>query len=213
MLKTTFLLAVLCICSSVYAQNQVPTEEPIVPPKNTYVRKFRSITDTYYGFPNIFALFFRPIAAVSGATGVSVKSLGPTGAKYEFMITDNFGIGADANYSNIVVSFQKTNSKGVNYTYKVSSPALRTMIGFNIHKVKKKKWDFYSALKFGYYDRSIKFETDDPDYVAPKLNWPLHLAMRIETGLRYFPTRFTGIHFNMGFLGSAFLNLGVSQVF
>jgi len=220
--KPLFKLIIVCVCFATMqgkAQNtpSVPTSttEPVVTSDKKYVRKFKSITDSYYGFPNIYAIIFRPLATLKGATGVEVKSIGPTGIKYEFMITDKFGIGTDINYSLISVSFTKPKGDSTNtsYSYKVSSPAFRSMLAFSFHKSKKKKLDWYSSIKIGYYNRSIKIESTDPGFKAPSLDWPLPIAFRLEGGFRYFPTRFTGIHFNMGILGSALFNAGVSQVF
>ncbi len=212
--KLLLVLAISCIFLSHFKVSAQFDQQQ--PEQKKCIKKYKSITDTYYGFPNLYALIFRGIATTSSSIGVHVSSIGPTGAKYEFMLTDNFGIGVDANYSNINVSYtdQKKDSSGTikTYSYKLSSPAVRSMIGFNFHKVKE-KIEFYSAIKIGYYYRSIKFTTDDPTFKVPSLSWPLPMAFRMEFGFRYFPVPFIGIHFNMGFLGGALFNAGVSSKF
>ncbi len=215
-------LALLCaVCSFLGSIAQVEPNkpaatEPTATPKR-YVRKFKTITDPYYGFPNLYALVLKPVAIFSGVSGVSVRSLGPTGAKSEFMITDKFSMGIDANYSNVTVSFtmNKKDTGGVQrtYMYKVSSPAVRSMVSFSLHSGTKQKFDVYSSFKIGYYKRTIKFETDDPGYKAPVLKWPYSLALRIESGFHYFPSRFFGFHGNFGLGGGALFNLGVSSLF
>src|SRR5438046_2266304 len=55
------------------------------------IKKFKTLTDTYYGYPNFFGYILQ--LAVPHATTVS--SIGPTGGKVEFLLTDKFGIGTD----------------------------------------------------------------------------------------------------------------------
>ncbi|MGZ3865821.1 MAG: hypothetical protein ACXVNR_05160, partial [Bacteroidia bacterium] len=91
------------------------------------IKQGTMIIDAYYGFPNLYASTLKRV--YSAYSGISVSSFGPVGGKFEYLITDKFGVGVDCNYSTLKVTFTDnyTNSSGnvTAYHETVTSPALR----------------------------------------------------------------------------------------
>ena len=55
------------------------------------------IVDLYYGFPNIGKSFWDAVAIDGEVNSTRATGLGPMGARFEYMVADNFGVGVDFN--------------------------------------------------------------------------------------------------------------------
>ncbi len=197
-------------------QNVPKEKEPQKPEK--CIKKFKTLTDTYYGVPNLFG----PILLLYAGKGSHLSSIGPTGAKFEFLLTDDFGIGTDINYSTASAKWTEMKTDEANnsviYDHKLSSTAFRSMLSLNFHFSVKKKVDWYTSFKGGYYKRSFSYTSNDPNAVMPKIdgiwttnNW--HAAMRWEIGCRLFLTKFLAMNFSFGLGGGPLVSSGVSSKF
>jgi hypothetical protein len=200
-------------------QQQKPEEKEPEKPKKC-IKKFKSLTDTYYGVPNLYGFILAAEATNENSLSKSFSNIGPTGAKYEFLITDNFGLGVDANYAYSSITWKEkhvdANNNPVTYSYKATSGALRSMLGFNFHYATKKRVDWYSAFKVGYFSRTFSYTSDAPNYIPPSpslfWNW-WHPAFRLETGVRLFIAPFLAVNFNIGLGGGPLIAGGVSSKF
>lgn len=179
------------------------------------VRKFNSITDTYYGFPNLATVILRGayVADVSTA-GVDFNSIGPTGIRSEFMLTDKFGVGIDAFYSSTVLNYKRySDVDSIYYNDKASYTRFQSLFMMNLHYGGGDKLDVYSSLAVGYASRKLKYETNDPNYHGKEsvgINFPV--GFRISTGMRYMFTRFIGVNAAIG-IGGPLLSFGVTAKF
>lgn len=182
------------------------------------IKKFKSLTDTYYGYPAVFGYIMQLF--VDHNTNLSM--IGPTGGKYEFLLTDKFGIGTDVNYTTSSISWLETktdvNGKNISYNHNFSSTAFRSMATFNFHFHTRKKVDWYTSLKGGYYGRTYKYVSDDPTSKPPKIDqiWvsnDWHVAFRYEFGVRIFLAPFLALNFQMGIGGGPIFASGISSKF
>jgi hypothetical protein len=215
MKKITIFLAMICTLNfSVKAQDE-----------SSAVHKGTSLIDVYYGGPNLYGAIFKSLvesAAKSnnnnngGITNVSGSGSGFIGGKYEYLLTDIFGIGVDFNYSTYTVKFQElttdNNGTPVIYHYSYTTPAIRAMVGFNFHFVHAANIDVYGAVKTGYYNRTTSFTSDQPGYNFTFTSL-IPVAFRLETGMRYFFTPNVGVHANIGIGGGPIAVGGVSLKF
>ena len=198
MKKNTILLAILCLFN--------------LNSNAQCVQKGNSLIDLYWGGPNLYAAIFRTAVTNQNSTNITVSSWGQVGAKYEYMLTDIFGMGLDVNYSSFSVSFRDLNTANI-YTYKYTSPDFRAMLGFNFHFVHADKIDAYAAIKTGYLNRTFTATSNDPNFTAQSVNFPIPVALRIEAGMRYFFTETVGLHVNIGIGGGPIAAGGLALKF
>lgn len=189
------------------------------PKSDKCIKKFKTLTDTYYGYP----AFYGYIMQLFVDHGTIVKMLGPTGGKFEVLLTDKFGIGTEVNYttSSILWDNIKQDAAGNNIRYhcKYSSTAVRSMMSFNFHFATKKRVDWYTSVKAGYFTRSYKWDNGgDKTAEEPKIDpiWKSndwHVALRWEIGCRLFLAKFMAVNFSFGIGGGPIVSSGASSKF
>ena len=219
MKKTLFIIT--CAFLSHYNLNaQVPVDSAFYANniRLTCLHPGNSLVDAYYGFPNMFALIFKTVFINGQSKDISATSVGPMGGKYEYLLTDEIGLGAEFNYSSFALIFSRSGvnsyNKPVIYHDVYTSPAYRVLLGVNYHFINSNNLDIYIAGKIGYYHRDIIVTSDDPKFIPVSVNIPSNpVAVRMELGLRYFPISFLGVHANFGFFGGPLVAGGVSVKF
>lgn len=178
------------------------------------VRKMNSITDTYYGFPNLISTILKTAYQNSGSTQTNfdIGSVGPAGLRSEFMLTDKFGVGVDAWVSNTSISYRDIGSDNLEYDYKVSYLRVLSLFMMNVHFGDSDNLDLYASFGAGYASRKLKFTTDDPNYEDDSFTTPIPVAVRAAFGMRYFFIPNMGVNAAIG-LGGPLLSFGVTAKF
>lgn len=184
------------------------------------------ITDPYYGFPNFGGYFLRAISEASGVEGFEFGGAGPTGLRTEFMLTDRIGLGADAIYSNLHLSYTQTDSVYDGNTdtwtttktdFRRTMNRLRVHVRINFHfNVDNPNLDMYWGIAagtnkryFGLEKNGVKVDASDDDFWS----FPaLPFSMRTCWGMRYYFLRNVGFNLEIGF-GGPLISTGISTRF
>lgn len=172
---------------------------------NLAAKKGDFIVDGYYGFfdfsdPRIFGapwwfVGFRNIDEASH------RSIGPIGARAEYMVTDMIGLGMEFNYS----AHYATWIEGA-YSYEYSVTRIRAFPRFNIHFSNSEKLDAYVGAGLGYRDLVRSFSSDDPNHQNKTMPAVFPIALRFGIGVRYFFTDHIGLGLEFGLGGGAVFN-------
>lgn len=167
--------------------------------------------DVYYGFPNLTGSLAKSLSTDSELT---VKSLGPIGGKFEYMVSDKMGVGLESNFSKTSFTYTEYDDyDSTNYEYTSSITSLRFMPRWNIHFGSSDSFDGYFGIAAGYLSRKYEWESTDPDYQAESISGLFPLAMRLAVGGRYYFTDNIGLHMELGIGGGAIIHGGLSMKF
>jgi outer membrane scaffolding protein for murein synthesis (MipA/OmpV family) len=167
--------------------------------------------DVYYGFPNLTGSLAKSISTDSELT---VKSLGPIGGKFEYMVSDKMGVGLETNYSSTTVTYTEFDSfDSTNYEYNWSITSIRFMPRWNIHFGSSDNFDGYFGIAAGYLARTYKDSSTDPNYTSTSISGAFPFALRLAVGGRYYFTDNIGLHMELGFGGGALIHGGFAFKF
>ncbi|MFM7723701.1 MAG: hypothetical protein ACKO7O_02820 [Bacteroidota bacterium] len=161
-----------------------------------------------------------------------VGSMLSYGGRFEYMMSDNVGVGADVNYEVSGFSYkfedvaydangnpmQDANGDFLytNYTTKYSAKKLRAMFRLNYHFVQSEKVDMYSSFAGGYKNVNRASETNptNTSITDAQLNGALiPVAFRIAVGAKVYFTQNIGAHVELGAFGGGLLQAGLSVKF
>jgi hypothetical protein len=181
------------------------------------VLKGNFMIDLYYGAPNIgknLAQNFVGPGMIYDAN--SVRGIGPAGARIEYMLSDNFGIGVDLIYNSTLFdilydSLNQDNTVYTTYTGTVAMERLRVHLRFNYHFELTDKLDVYTGLGAGTNTRMWSVKSDQPGFTF-KRTTPVTLlpvSMRAAFGMRYYFAPNIGVNAEIG-LGGPFVSAGLS---
>jgi outer membrane protein W len=164
----------------------------------------RMCFDLYYGFGSTSKAFVKEMAGTEGR----FKSIGALGGRFEYMASDNVGIGVEANYLLHEATWNSNDGNNYDYTYGVRR--IRFMPRINYHFGNSDAFDAYVGVGAGY--RSIVRYTNstDPNYDPTELEGILPVAMRLAFGARYFFTENIGLHMEFGLGGGNIIHYGLS---
>ncbi len=174
------------------------------------------VFDTYYGFPNLYTAVFETAYASSVTNNsMSVKSIGPVGGRFEYMVSDRVGLGLDIGFNNSKISYNEQdvdqNFNPVTYNYNFSTQKLGVMATFNYHFLQNAdKFDLYGVFGIGYGNRSYTYESTNPNYVATTIKLPIPIASRLGIGMRYLFTDHLGVNLGLGLGQGGLVNAGLS---
>jgi len=161
----------------------------------------------FYGSPSIGTLLVKSVYLQEDNIGdaeVNFSYLGPVGGKFEYMVTDEFGIGVEASYSiiNLEVwdSFDRT---------ELTLTKFRIMPRFAYHVAAGEMIDFFFSGGVGYRHSSYSFTSSDviDDEVDNALTGLLPMTLRINTGVSFYVTKHLALTGELGF-GGGYLLLG-----
>lgn len=144
------------------------------------------------------------------------------GGRLEYMISDNFGIGADVNYEVSGFNFDyddidTATNQMTQFNYDYTAKKLRAMFRLNYHFVQTDRMDAYAGFAGGYkyvsrmaYEENIstgqRTELDGPGALIP-------VAIRLSVGTRFYFTDNIGAHVELGAFGGGLLQFGISAKF
>ena len=178
--------------------------------------KGNMIIDAYYGGPNLYTTSVKGFYNDNSYYhDLKVSSIGPVGARFEYLLSSLIGLGVNINYANTAVTATtgSLSYNGNQYDYKASFPRLRMMGTFNLHLGKNEKFDPYFLFGLGYSTAPFKFESTDPSLPTINVKNPVPLVFRSEFGMRYFFTDNFGLHVQFGLGGGPLLGGGLSLKF
>ena len=207
MKKLTILTGILCMsAASLFGQTT----------------KGNVIVDVYGGAPNWGNVLFKALQSDS-ATNSGFKTNGGAlsyGARVEYMMADNFGLGIDANYevSGFGFNYQKQDqSSGAILTHRFDYTAtkIRAMVRMNYHFAQTELVDAYLGVGAGY--RNVTRKTvDSGSYDSGNLNLGSGInpiAFRVAVGSRFYFTDMLGGMLEFGIGGGGIIQFGVSAKF
>jgi hypothetical protein len=174
------------------------------------VEKENFLFDAYYGYGTLVSLIAKAVSTTTSPVKISV--LGPAGIRGEYMISDNFGFGADMQYNSFRIRWTEEQVDGFGttnqYFYDYNWQRFRIMPKASVHFGKDENFDGYASFFGGYTHHVFKFNTNDP-YYNPSVSFS-GLAFRIALGGRYLFTKHFGMFGEIGFFGGALIHGGLS---
>ncbi len=216
-MKKTFLFTALL---SLFVVNGVFAEGPKKPAGDggDAMEQGKFAIDLYYGFPNLWTAVLKNAYENSGSTqtNFSIKGFGPVGGRFEYMVSDNVGLGAEVNYSTTSVEYTDVVTSGAHpgiYDYRFAYNRLRIMGAFGLHFGQSENFDAFWAVRAGYAGRTYTQTTTDPDYSAINVKGLSPLAFRTAIGVRYFFTDNIGLNAEIGIGGGPLMTAGLSFKF
>lgn len=188
---------------------------------NKCVSQGNFLIDGYYGYPYVVGKVLKNLSDRDD-NGIEISSARNTnhiGGKFEYMLSDHFGIGADytfARVTNYINTLDYTSETGqykiVRGSYKESLTKQRVLVRMNIHFGTTSAIDPYVSFGVG-YKQSI-YKNDFPlDFPINNVNINLiPISFRAAIGMRWFFTDGIGLNVEGGFGGPA-IQGGVSVKF
>ena len=194
----------------------------------TPVEQGNFIIDGYAGIPNwANAILYNNVEPDENQSNVQDYKVNGSmlsyGGRFEYMVADNMGVGADINYE--VSGFNYDYDAFTGYdgsgnpiysTYNIDYRAkkLRIMARLNYHFVQNDRVDVYSGFAGGYKSVNRVTETTDPNYNDSELNGALiPVSFRLAIGTRVYFTNNIGAMVELGAFGGALFQFGLSAKF
>lgn len=194
----------------------------------TPVEQGNFIIDGYAGIPNwANAILYNNVEPDENQSNVQDYKVNGSmlsyGGRFEYMVADNMGVGADINYE--VSGFNYDYDAVTGYdgsgnpiysTYNIDYRAkkLRIMARLNYHFVQNDRVDVYSGFAGGYKSVNRVTETTDPNYNDSELNGTLiPVSFRLAIGTRVYFTNNIGAMVELGAFGGALFQFGLSAKF
>ena len=211
MKKTVFILAsVLMLSTNVLFAGSKPSGGG-----GNLMEEGKNAVDLYYGFPNLWTAVLR--SAYENTSGIqtnfSVTGFGPIGGRFEHMMSDKIGLGAEVNYSTTSVKYTEATTTGTTagiYDYRFSYTRIRIMGAFALHFGQSEHFDAFWAVRAGYSSKTYSQSTTDPNYTSISVKGLSPLAFRTAIGVRYFFTPNVGLNAEIGIGGGPLMTAGVS---
>lgn len=148
------------------------------------------------------------------------------GSRFEYMVSDNVGVGADINYEMSGFSFtfddqvyapDGTPMGGLTaYQVQYTAKKIRAMFRLNYHFVQSEKVDMYTAFGCGYkhVNRVLDTNPRHPDFLdANSIGAFVPVSFRIAIGTKLFFTQNVGAHVELGAFGGGLLQAGLTVKF
>ena len=184
------------------------------------------IIDPYAGIPNwansiLYSNYDGTNSSVSNYKVVG--GMLSYGGRLEYMIADNFGVGADVNYEVSGFEYDYVDStynagsgtySTATYHDKYAAKKLRIMARLNYHFVQNDRVDAYTGFAGGYRNVNRSWESSNPNSVDDETNTTLiPVAIRLAIGTRVYFTENIGAHVELGLGGGAIFQFGLSAKF
>jgi len=190
--------------------------------------------DPYIGYPNLYNLTIYSNYNGNLPNPTDYKNIGGSfsyGARLEYMVSDNVGIGADINYivSGFTLNFESytfdangnyiQDANGyvmTTYSHEEKIQTFRSMFRINYHFVQSNKIDLYAGFGAGVKKVKQIYETNPknlmyPDEINNKALIPI--TSRLALGMKVFFTQNIGAHVELGAFGGGLLQAGLSVKF
>lgn len=157
------------------------------------------IIDGFYGYPYYNGVILK---ALFQNTVGNVRNINHLGAKVEYMVTDQIGLGVEFTYANASVSYRDSLYR----TYTAGVSKLRILAKMNFHFATDANIDPYFTVGAGI--KQTTFYDNSPNGVEWSGNL-FPVAIRLGVGMRYFFTDVVGVNAEIG-LGGPLMQGGVS---
>lgn len=194
----------------------------------TQVGQGNFIIDVYAGIPNwANSILYNNVDADESQSNVQNYKLNggllSYGGRFEYLLADNFGVGADINYEVSGFNYDYDSQTGfdglgnpIYSTYNVDYRAkkLRIMARLNYHFIQNDRLDVYSGFAGGYKSVNRATVTTDPNFNDSELKGALiPVTLRLAIGTRVYFTDNIGAMIELGAFGGALLQFGISAKF
>ncbi|MCX6192303.1 MAG: outer membrane beta-barrel protein [Flavobacteriia bacterium] len=201
---------------------------------NAQIMQGNFIIDPYIGIPNWANSLFYGQYDGSSTSVSNYKTVGGAlsyGGRFEYMIADKVGVGADVNYEVSGFSFDYTDyqydASGAviyvngdpqfrSYTDKYTAKKLRAMFRLNYHFFQSDKVDVYTGFAAGYKSAKREYTTEPSNPMstnesADKALVPI--STRLAIGTKIYFTQNIGAHVELGVFGGGLIQFGLSAKF
>ena len=164
--------------------------------------------DLYHGLPQHTGILFRAISSVTVDETVEIKTLGNLGLRFQYYLAPKFALGIDANFTN--------RSATINYALtgfeeKIQQTVIRAMLRTSWEFVKSGGFEMNWNNSIGLRNASWNWSATDPDLtINTDWNGGVPIAFRSALGFRYMFTENVGLNLEVGVLGGALLNGGLT---
>ena len=172
------------------------------------------VVDVFYGGPNLWSGILTSFYTNFNTIDIGLHVIGPIGARGEYMLTDQIGLGLDLIYASNSIAWSEEDffTPGGYLNYKLSVTRMRITPRLNYHFSTYDDFDFYAVAGAGYKHTQYVFDIDDPYYNGQNATAILPVSIRLAIGARYFITEKAGIAAEIG-IGSALATFGATFKF
>lgn len=193
---------------------------------NAQVEQGSILFDAYYGFPNSTVSLYK--GSITN-TDAEIRGIGGTGFRFEYMTTDNLGIGIDFNYTYGSAEYSDTDTVTVYnpttmqnedslYSYSVSRSVtkIRAMFRLNYHFVQTDVVDAYVGFGAGYKYRNTSWVASNGSNeteLGGLFDGLFPVAVRVALGVRYYFIPNLGINAELGLGGGPVVSGGIALKF
>ena len=202
---------------------------------NAQIMQGNFIIDPYIGVPNWANSLLYSQYDGSNTNVTNYKTIGSAlsyGGRFEYMIADKVGVGADVNYevsgfsfdytdyqydaSGAVINDMNGNALTADYTDKYTAKKLRAMFRLNYHFFQSDKVDVYTGFAAGYKSAKREYTTEPSNPMstnesADKALVPI--STRLAIGTKIYFTQNIGAHVELGVFGGGLIQFGLSAKF
>ena len=201
---------------------------------NAQIMKGNFIIDPYIGVPNWANSLLYGQYDGSNTSVTNYKTIGSAlsyGGRFEYMIADKVGVGADINYEVSGFSFDYTDyqydgsgdviyvngdPQFTSYTDKYTAKKLRAMFRLNYHFFQSDKVDVYTGFAAGYKSVNREFTTTPNNPMSTNESFDKALTpitTRLAIGTKIYFTQNIGAHVELGVFGGGLIQFGLSAKF
>ena len=201
---------------------------------NAQIMRGNFIIDPYIGVPNWANSLFYGQYDGTNMDVSNYKTVGGAlsyGGRFEYMIADKVGVGADVNYEVSGFSFDYTDyqydASGAviyvngdpqfrSYTDKYTAKKLRAMFRLNYHFFQSDKVDVYTGFAAGYKSAKREYTTEPSNPMSTNESVDkalIPISTRLAIGTKIYFTQNIGAHVELGVFGGGLIQFGLSAKF
>ncbi|MBK7586867.1 MAG: hypothetical protein IPI22_00250 [Bacteroidetes bacterium] len=187
-----------------FSQKRIPKSE-----REYAVKKHQFMFTVGYGAPSFVRAYLKYKKTDAGYD-YKVSGVGPLIAKTEFMISNKFGVGINASFSQSKISWLADDYDTVQQAYRkfefgIKAYEISGTVRGNYHFWKRKNIDSYAGLGIGYgliHMWSYTFAHTTRFGIV--YDFPPPISLECTWGIKYFPLKNLGIFTELG-LGKSFI--------
>ena len=166
----------------------------------------------YYGLPNTLSALLDLNDNLPGIlkSNETISNSGPLGLLISYMISEDFGVGLDINYSSCNKTFDYIDSfSNTTYNMDASRTIIRVMARVDYHLHINDILEGYLGIGAGYRNPNNNYYSSDSNYIENINTEENNFAFRLLAGLNIFITDQFGINSELGIGGGGLVRLGV----